>query len=102
MDEPAATDPDRQLEELCRVLNHLGVRYVVFGSHVARVNGIPVETVDVDVVPDMERANLERLAEALTMLRPRWRSRAWRAGCASTGALRPPLPGPASRRRLPS
>lgn len=42
-------DPDVQLEELCRVLNYFGVGYIVFGSHVARFNGVPLETVDVDV-----------------------------------------------------
>lgn len=54
MVEPAPADPDRQLEELCPVLNHFGVRYVVFGSHVARLNGAWMETVDVDLVPDRE------------------------------------------------
>ncbi len=73
MVEPAPADPDRQLEELCRVLNHFGVRYVVFGSHVARLNGVAVETVDVDLVPDRERENLDRLAEALNFVRARWR-----------------------------
>ncbi len=87
MDEPARTDPDRQLDELCRVLNYFGVRYVVFGSHVARVNGIPVETVDVDVVPDVERANLERLAEALNMLGPRWRVEGVEGGMRIDGRL---------------
>ena len=52
MVEATPADPDLQLEELCRVLNHFGVRYVVFGSHVARLNGVEVETVDVDVVPE--------------------------------------------------
>ena len=71
MAEPA--DPDRQLEELCRVLNYFGVGYIVFGSHVARLNGVPVETIDVDVVPARMVDNLTRLAEALNLLRPRWR-----------------------------
>lgn len=63
--EPTPADPDLQLEELCRVLN--------FGSHVARLNGVPLETVDVDLVPARQRENLDRLAEALNLLRPRWR-----------------------------
>ena len=46
MAEPA--DPDGQLEELCGVLNYFGVAYIVFGSHVARLNGVPLETIDVD------------------------------------------------------
>lgn len=66
-------DPDRQLEELCRVLNYYRVSYLIFGSHVARLNGVPLETVDVDVVPARQADNLDRLAEALNLLRPRWR-----------------------------
>jgi hypothetical protein len=49
--EPTPAESDRQLEELCRVLNYFDVGYIVFGSHVARLNGVPLETVDVDVVP---------------------------------------------------
>lgn len=39
---------------------HFGVGYIVFGSHVARLNGVPVETIDVDVVPDRLVDNLTR------------------------------------------
>ncbi len=63
-------DPDVQLEELCRVLYYFGVSYFVFGSHVARLNGVPLETVDVDLVPARQRENLDRLAEALTSSGP--------------------------------
>lgn len=73
MVDPTPAEADAHLEELCRVLNHFGVDYVVFGSHVARLNGVPLETVDVDVVPARQRENLDRLAEALNLLRPRWR-----------------------------
>ena len=73
MVEATPADPDLQLEELCRVLNHFGVRYVVFGSHVARLNGVNVETIDVDVVPERAEENLERLAEALNLMGARWR-----------------------------
>ena len=66
-------DPDTQLEELCRVLNYFGVRYVIFGSHVARLNGVALETIDVDLVPERQAENLDRLAQALNLLRPRWR-----------------------------
>lgn len=51
MAEPTPADPDVQLEELCRVLNYYGVSYLFFGSHVARLNGVPLETIDVDLVP---------------------------------------------------
>jgi len=71
--EPTPADSDVQLEELCRVLNHYEVSYLVFGSHVARLNGVPLETIDVDLVPARQRENLDRLAEALNLLRPRWR-----------------------------
>ncbi len=71
MAEPA--DPDSQLEERCRILNLFKVGYIVFGSHVARLNGLPLETIDVDVVPARLADNLTRLAEALNLLRPRWR-----------------------------
>lgn len=73
MVEATPADPDIQLEELCRVPNHFGVRYLVFGSHVARLNGVEVETVDVDVVPERAQENLERLAEALNLIGARWR-----------------------------
>lgn len=39
----------------------------------ARLSGVPVETVDVDVVPARMLDNLTRLAEALNLLRARWR-----------------------------
>ncbi|MGH3677605.1 MAG: hypothetical protein ACRDU5_18085 [Mycobacterium sp.] len=80
-------DPDRQLEELCRVLNDFGVRYVVFGSQVARLNGVPIETVDVDVVPERDRENLDRLAAALNTLQPRWRVDEVPGGMKIDGAL---------------
>ena len=84
---PGPIDPDRQLEELCRILSHCGVRYVVFGSHVARLNGIALETVDVDVVPDRERANLEHLAEALNLVGARWRIEGLSEGMKIDGGL---------------
>ena len=51
------------------VLNYFGVGYIVFGSHVPRLNGVPLETIDVDVVPSRLADNLNRLAEALNLLR---------------------------------
>lgn len=73
MADPPRRDPDRQLADICRVLNGFGVAYVVFGSHVGRLRGAPVETDDVDLVPDKAPENLQRLADALNSLRPRWR-----------------------------
>jgi len=80
-------DPDSQLEELCRILNHFGVGYIVFGSHVARLNGLPLETIDVDVVPARLADNLTRLAEALNLLRPRWRVEGIPGGMKIDGGL---------------
>lgn len=84
---PTAADPDAQLEELCRVLNYFGVSYLVFGSHVARINGVPLETLDVDLVPARQRENLDRLAEALNLLRPRWRVEGIAEGMKIDGGL---------------
>ncbi len=39
MAEPA--EHDSQLEEPCRILNHFKLGYIGFGSHVARLNGLP-------------------------------------------------------------
>lgn len=50
-----------------------GVAYVVFGSHAARLHGAPLESDDVDVVPDAGGGNLALLCDALNGLRPRWR-----------------------------
>ena len=87
MAEPTPADPDRQLEELCRVLNYFNVGYIVFGSHVARLNGVPLETIDVDVVPAPQYENLGRLVEALNLLRPRWRVEGVPGGMKIDGGL---------------
>lgn len=70
-------DPDdeqrRQLKLLCEVLNEHQVAYVVFGSLAGRLQGAPLRTLDVDVVPESSDANLQRLCDALNSLAPRWR-----------------------------
>ena len=71
-DEPRP-DPEEQVAALCRVLNEHGVDYLVFGSFAGRLHGADVHTRDVDVVPRADPANLQRLADALNALRPRWR-----------------------------
>ncbi|MGH9225498.1 MAG: hypothetical protein ACRD2W_17325, partial [Acidimicrobiales bacterium] len=85
--EPTPAEADRQLEELCRVLNYFNVGYIVFGSHVARLNGVPLETVDVDVVPAANAENLQRLVEALNLLSPRWRVEGVPGGMRIDGGL---------------
>lgn len=76
MVEATPADPDVQLEELCRVLNHFGVRYVVFGSHVARLNGVDVETGRRRRGARTSAGDLERLADALNLVGPGGASRA--------------------------
>lgn len=55
------------------VLNEHEVEYVVFGSFAGRLQGAPLETIDVDVVPRKSEENLQRLCDALNSLNPRWR-----------------------------
>jgi len=64
---------DAQIQALCEVLNAYGVTYLVFGSMAGRLQGAELQTLDVDVVPESSPDNLQRLADALNTLRPRWR-----------------------------
>lgn len=62
------TDPPYAPDRILEVLeNHL-VRYVLIGGLAAVVHGAPYPTYDVDVTPDPEPDNLERLTTALTWL----------------------------------
>jgi hypothetical protein len=63
-------DPERMLS----VLAGDGVEFVLIGGMAAILHGDVGVTVDVDVVPDQEAANLERLARALRTLRARIRT----------------------------
>jgi len=58
---------------VCEVLNAHDVKYVVFGSFAGRLQGVPLRTLEVDVVPEASSANLQRLCDALNTLQPRWR-----------------------------
>lgn len=70
----AASDEEaRRVKALCDVLNAHDVQYVVFGSFAGRLQGVPLRTLDVDVVPEASAANLQRLCAALNSLEPRWR-----------------------------
>ena len=64
---------EEQLRNLCQVLNFHHVEYVIFGSFAGRLQGAPLRTVDVDVVPEMSDRYLQRLCDALNSLNPRWR-----------------------------
>ena len=57
-----------------RVLLENEVEFVVVGGIAARLRGAPLLTQDVDVTPSTDRANLERLAVALTQLEARLRT----------------------------
>jgi hypothetical protein len=63
-------DPERMLS----VLTQEGVQFVLIGGMAAILHGDVGVTVDVDVVPDREAANLERLARALRTLGARIRA----------------------------
>jgi predicted nucleotidyltransferase len=60
-------------QEILAVLDHHGVRYVLVGGLAAILHGAPHVTTDVDIVPQEDRANLERLSSALKELHARIR-----------------------------
>jgi hypothetical protein len=62
--EAAPLDPER----IIRALASHQVRYVLIGALAARLYGFPRVTADIDITPDREGANLERLAGALREL----------------------------------
>lgn len=53
---------------ICAVLEEEGVRYVVLGGFAAVVHGSPLPTEDIDIIPERNLENLERLARALDRL----------------------------------
>jgi hypothetical protein len=59
--------------EILGVLDRYDVRYVLIGGLAAILYGAPHVTTDVDIVPQEDRGNLERLSEALTELNARIR-----------------------------
>lgn len=66
----ATFDPERVLE----VLHRHGVEYVLIGGLAAVAHGSPLPTTDVDVTPDRDPENLDRLAGALRELQARIRT----------------------------
>jgi len=56
---------------LLQALEAEGVRYVVIGATAAVIQGATHVTFDLDICPDRERANLDRLAAALRHLEAR-------------------------------
>ncbi|MCY7299897.1 MAG: hypothetical protein LH616_11880 [Ilumatobacteraceae bacterium] len=50
---------------MCRILNEEGVEYVILGGFGAIIHGSPLTTRYLDVVPQREADNLDRLGRAL-------------------------------------
>ena len=55
-------------KEILSVLVRHQVRFVVIGALAATIQGFPLRTEDLDILPDRAPQNLERLAEALVEL----------------------------------
>jgi hypothetical protein len=56
-------------------LRRHGVRFVLVGGVAAVIEGAPIATFDLGVVPDREARNIDRLVEALAELKARYRGR---------------------------
>ena len=59
---------------MCRILNEEKVDYVVLGGFAAVLRGSSLTTRDLDVIPDRERENLERLGRALSRMHAKIRT----------------------------
>lgn len=59
---------DRGREALLRALREGGVRFVLIGGAAIESHGQPYATQDIDVTPDHEQENLQRLADVLNRL----------------------------------
>ena len=64
---------DEHVAAICRVLNAHGVQFVIIGGMAARLHDTGHATVDVDICPSTDDANLIRLASALADLGARLR-----------------------------
>ncbi|MCI0634666.1 MAG: hypothetical protein L0206_12240 [Actinobacteria bacterium] len=65
--------PDLRPDEILATLDRHRVRYVLIGGLAAILHGAPHLTIDVDIVPEEDRANLDRLSAALDELNARIR-----------------------------
>ena len=70
----AEEDATFRPEEILETLDRHGVEFVLIGGLAAVLHGAPYVTVDVDITPRAEAANLARLAEALVDLEARVRA----------------------------
>ena len=66
--------PVLQAEEIFACLERHGVQYVLIGGLAAVLHGSPLPTVDADICPATNEANLQRLAAALAELKARIRT----------------------------
>lgn len=77
---------------LLAALERHGVKYVLLGGLAATLHGSPILTDDVDIAPERQAQNLERLAAMLTELRAMTRGggdpRAWTPDLSATGLAR--------------
>lgn len=64
---------DEHVAAICRVLIDHGVQFVVIGGMAARLHDTGHATVDLDICPSTDDANLARLASALSDLGARLR-----------------------------
>lgn len=64
MSEPVEFLPDN----IIAALRKRGVEYIVIGAFGAILHGSPYPTADIDICPNLEHSNLERLASALVDL----------------------------------
>jgi hypothetical protein len=55
-------------EPLLRALHDAGVHYVIIGGFALNAHGVIRPSKDLDIVPDPDSANLERLAKLLTAI----------------------------------
>lgn len=58
-------------EQILRVLSDHGVDHIVVGGLGAVLHGAPMSTDDLDIVPELKRANLDSLADALNAMHAR-------------------------------
>jgi len=58
--------PELRVKEIVRLLGRHDVRYVLIGGMAAVTHGSPLVTQDVDICHSRDRANLMRVAEALS------------------------------------
>jgi hypothetical protein len=61
----AKKPPVSDLSALLKNLNEAGIRFIVVGGLAAVVQGVPITTFDLDIVPDQSADNIKRLIKFL-------------------------------------